>query len=87
MTVISDVYSLTRVVVGNVTKKGKIWKVLLLEIFSLLVFNPTLSIYTKGFSYKFLFDTKSVDYLCCHKASCSEPVSYFLFGAIIVQTH
>ena len=45
---------LTRVDLGNVSKKGKIWKVLILEVFLLVGFNRTLSIYLPGIICIFL---------------------------------
>ena len=51
--VFCSILKLVRVDVGNVSKKGKIWKVLLLEVFLLVgYFNWTLSIYVTEFPYE-----------------------------------
>ena len=54
---------LARVDVGNVSKKGKIWKVLLLEVFLLVGFLTELCLYIEDWvqsqfeQYFFIFDT------------------------------
>ena len=45
---------------GNISKKGKIWKVLLLAIFSSWFFNRTLSLNDKKLSLKYFVSSRNV---------------------------